>query len=581
MSDKLRAEGVKALWCRIFAALIMSVLFSVPSFSASAQTSLLTDNQRRAYLTYYAPIIMKRGNGNAGDRGRDWITNFDYDRDGDYSNNADNYLSGISSFITNAQFNQNIPQYESWKIRPTLYTYIIEYMDGGRKDLVLQYHIYYAATEGSWGAKKIHDWERVEVRIKGVTGSPGTGEQVDFVVLTNHHRHIVRTSTDTDMHFMSTPTGKHVLVWQAEWSGRRSAAYGNELRFVQDSYAQITAERVSNAKAEVEVSSKDKDKNVHYVYAPEGSASAVSAWGAQEITGDNAHQLYSGYDNEVTARWNAVKRISYELQDIADISASHWAGNLWQNRWRNNDPLLVRIKSPMRLDQAEFSTPPNGLQTFYVKVDCDSRKGYIDKTWFWGVYTLFRDACNTNITCDEGREYKTHAFNGVAQDKYGRTRDQANNDPNFSHGINWYQHDYFAHTGQRRENHEYYEDGHWLVGDWYKAANGGFDGRWIQLFDDRLEDNTQSESPLSVSFSAPSGSCYGVPVATVSVSGSTAPYTVVWKRNGSTISTQTTTNSSSISVNNTSLHSVQVISATSQSWSRNFRKTGSCSGPYL
>jgi hypothetical protein len=25
----------------------------------------------------------------------------------------------------------------------------------------------------------------------------------------------------------------------------------------------------------------------------------------------------------------------------------------------------------------------------------------------------------------------------------------------------------------------------WLRGAWYTAANGGFDGRWVQLFDDR------------------------------------------------------------------------------------------------
>jgi len=255
-------------------------------------------------------------------------------------------------------------------------------MDGRRKDLVLQYHVYNAATENWRRKSKLHDWERVEVRIKGVVGSPSTGEQVDFVVLTNCHRHLVRTSSDRDMHFMSTPTGKHVLVWQAEWSGRSTAAYGNELRFVQDSYAQIARERAANAKAEVEVSSKDKDKNVHYVYAPETSSSAVSAWGAQAISNDNAHTLYSGYDNEVTARWTGVKRLTYELQDIADISASHWSFNTWQNRWLRDDPLTVRIKTPMRLDQAEFSIPSNGLQSFYVKVDGDERKGYLDKSWF-------------------------------------------------------------------------------------------------------------------------------------------------------------------------------------------------------
>ncbi|HYC88958.1 MAG TPA: hypothetical protein VEO54_07085 [Thermoanaerobaculia bacterium] len=29
------------------------------------------------------------------------------------------------------------------------------------------------------------------------------------------------------------------------------------------------------------------------------------------------------------------------------------------------------------------------------------------------------------------------------------------------------------------------EEGMWLRGAWYTAANGGSDGRWVQLFDDR------------------------------------------------------------------------------------------------
>ena len=99
--------------------------------------------------------------------------------------------------------------------------------------------------------------------------------------------------------------------------------------------------------------------------------------------------------------------------------------------------------------------------------------------------------------------------------------------------------------------------------------------------DDHLEGGTVSEAPLAVSFNAPIGNCYRDPVASVSISGSTAPYIVIWKRNGITIKSETTTKNSSISVFSSYQHSVRVTSSTSESWSRSFYKSGGCNGPYL
>src|SRR4051794_28536906 len=78
-------------------ALLALVAVSVTEPEAEAQTWSLTKEQRKAYLNYYAPVILKRGDENNNKQGRDWITNFDFDQDGDFSNNRVNWL--------------NVPQY--------------------------------------------------------------------------------------------------------------------------------------------------------------------------------------------------------------------------------------------------------------------------------------------------------------------------------------------------------------------------------------------------------------------------------------------------------------------------------------
>ena len=62
----------------------LSLAFFACSIVASAQTWSLTNDQRRAYLNYYAPIILKRADENNNKQGRDWITNFDFDQDGNF-----------------------------------------------------------------------------------------------------------------------------------------------------------------------------------------------------------------------------------------------------------------------------------------------------------------------------------------------------------------------------------------------------------------------------------------------------------------------------------------------------------------
>ena len=137
-----------------------------------AQPWNLTVAQRQAYLNYYAPVILKRGDENDGKNGRDWLTNFDFDRDGNFSNNRLNWLN-VPQYLAAAQSGSGA--YSNWRIRPTLYSALIEYMNGGSKSLVLLYHVYNAADKDG---NQIHDWERVEIVLHGVSGTPGGGRRV-------------------------------------------------------------------------------------------------------------------------------------------------------------------------------------------------------------------------------------------------------------------------------------------------------------------------------------------------------------------------------------------------------------------
>jgi hypothetical protein len=439
-----------------------------------AQSWTLTNEQRRAYLYYYAPVILKRGDENNGKEGRDWLTNFHFDQDGRFSTNRVNWRN-INQYVAGS--------YSHWQIRPTLYSSLVEFMEGGSKSLVLLYHVYNAADKDG---SSIHDWERVEIVVRGVSGVPGSsGEYVNNATVTHHHDHIMRRYYDTGMNFMQTATGKHLLVWQADETdpgGFDSCdTYGHELRFVKNTYSWIAGQS-STAYSEVNVSGRDEKKNVHYVFVPGGSSAAVNAWGAQQLSYSNASSLASRVDKGNTVRWYQAKRITYELQDLADIFPTHWEHSSWTLHWKNSDSEKVLLESPI-VNEAGQSEVNTGVQLFLTKSydpslsdGTDGREGIPDKTWFYGAYSAELDE-----DCPSGSD-DFKAYSGQGLDSHGRSRGAASGYYN-SHNAFWWQHDFFVHSGGI-DDADTREAGTWLTGAWYTAANGGFDGRWVQLFND-------------------------------------------------------------------------------------------------
>ncbi|HEX6292336.1 MAG TPA: hypothetical protein VFZ66_24325 [Herpetosiphonaceae bacterium] len=432
-------------------------------------------------MQYYAPVILKRGDENDGKAGRDWLTNFDFDQDGDFSNNRVNWRT-INQYV--AASGSGSGSYSHWRIRPTLYTSLIEYMNGGSKSLVLLYHVYNAADKDG---SEIHDWERVEIVVHGISGTPGGGgEYVNHVTVTLHKEHHMRRSYDSALNFMQTATGKHVLLWQADESNVDdwSQPHAHEIRFVTNPYSWIASQvNTATAQAEVNITNKDDKRNVHYVFVPEGSAAAVSTWGARSLSYSNASTLASRVDNGNTVRWYQVKRLTYELQDLADIFPTHWQNNPWYIHWLSSDLEDVYLESPIlnEAGQAEVST---GLQRFYTKSRdigksdlTDGREGVLDKDWLYGAYSA-----ELNPEFPSGSD-DFKGYEGQGLDSYGRSRGAASGYYN-SHNAFWWQHDFFVHSGVINDA-DTREEGMWLSSAWYTAANGGFDGRWVQLFDDR------------------------------------------------------------------------------------------------
>ena len=468
----------------VLAALVLAGL-GFGAGEAHAQAWSLTKAQRQAYLNYYAPVILKRGDENDGKQGRDWITNYDFDRDGTFSNNRLNWRN-IGQYLAAAQAGTGA--YSHWRIRPTLYTALIEYMNGGSKSLVLLYHVYNAADKDG---KQIHDWERVEIVVHGITGTPGGGEYVNHVTVTMHKEQIMRRYYDTGMTFMQTPTGRHVMLWQADesdwdwYAGSDYGYHGHALQHVRTAYSTIAGQmNSSTADAKVAVTGSDS-KNVHYVFAPEGSQSAVDTWRAKQLNYSNASSMASRVDNGNTVKWTTVKRLTYELQDIADIIPTHWQNNPWYLHWLSSDSEYVLMESPVinEAGQAEVST---GMQLFLTQSYdvggsdlTDDREGVLSKKWFYGGYSA---ELNWEAPWD-GDQFG--GFEGYGYDDFGRTRGAASGYFD-SHNSYLWQHDYFVHSGVITSSQTNYEAGMWLVGPWYTAANGGFDGRWVQLFDDRI-----------------------------------------------------------------------------------------------
>lgn len=548
----------------------LSLAFFACSIVASAQTWSLTNDQRRAYLNYYAPIILKRADENNDKQGRDWITNFDFDQDGNFSNNRVNWLN-IPQYV-NASAN-GPSAYDRWRVRPTLYTSLIEYMEGGSKSLMLLYHVYNATDKDGSG---IHDWERVEISVRAVTGAPGTGtEYINHVTTTMHKEQIIRRYYDAGgLNVMSTATGKHILIWQADESDIDPfAAYGyhaHALWPVITPYSTIASQMNTISEAKVALPQSDS-KNVHYVFVPEGSQAAVDTWSAKPLSYTTAYGLASRVDNGDTVRWYQTKRITYELQDIADILPTHTGPNASIN-WLSLKSLDVLMESPI-INEAGQAETGVGMQHFIVwtrdigksdQVGADD--AFMNKKAFTGTYSA---ELNSEAPFDSD---DFPAFEGLGVDDFGLSRGAASGYLN-SHNSFWWQHDFFAHSGTVTSSSTNYEGGTWLAGAWYTAANGGFDGRWVQLFDDRpgLEPFTL----LNLSVSQPASRCGNVFTVTAKATGGLSPYFFTWTNATPVSPSNAPTNTAEMTAGQ---GTVTVQSADGQMRTFNIRVPISCTG---
>ena len=405
---------------------------------AHAETVSLTKQQKRDYLNYYSPVIFKQADETSTQDGQDWITNFFFDGDTYLANNKENW-ERLDAFVSG-----NV----SMEIRPTLYSSIIEFQDHAleNKSVILLYHVYHAKQQYS-----IHDWERIEIRIDNVTGPVGTSEEINYVVITRHSLHNSRNYPHEDLNFMETDSGKHVMIWQAD---QKCCFPGTaELRFVEDSWSDIASRNKRNRSARVDVNGTWY-QNFHYIFVNQVDQQAVDYWNAEKITVDNALQLASGREQSDRVDYDKIKRVQYELQDLADIIHTHLDPKNWK------DVVEIEIVSPL-LDENGNTEVGNGIHQFYrVALDTEDpdedRSGYVRKHWFWGVY---------HMGSDEDRFY-----------------DELGPSP-------WHQHLYFAHNGERCDGtvaDQLANCGIFLGKGEYKnwLNEGGFDGRWVQLFQD-------------------------------------------------------------------------------------------------
>lgn len=331
----------------------------------------------------------------------------------------------------------------------------------------------------------------------------------------------MRSYGSSDLNFMQVTGGKHVMIWQADEDNTELGTHGHELHFVQDSYGTIAASRAAGGSAEVEITNDD-DKSVHYVWVPETSPAAISAWGASTINYSNAHALAAGRDS--TVNWPLVKRITYELQDLADVFGGQWSGANWSLNWTSGQFTDILLASPIRNELGQVEVPA-GLQRFYVESRdtasadlTDGRDGVLNKAWFWGGYSA-----QTNADTLSGSD-KLGGYSGAGRDSYNRNRADASGDY-ASLGKYWRQHDFLVHSGvvDTREN---YEAGRWLPNGWQLSQNGGYDGRWAQLYDDRVA--YEAVSALTVSMPSSVQGCLEDVTVTAQVSGGVPPYNYAW-----------------------------------------------------
>ncbi len=465
-------------------ALVTSAALAAPASAAADEPWALSMDQRRAYLEYYAPIIMKKadeGGGWAGtDGGRDWMSNFDFDNDQRFGNNKENW-EDLNDYLSGDR--------PDWDISPTMYTAMLEYTTAAGKGATLIYYAYHAKQRTS-----IHDWERIEIRVEDITGDPGTGERVDHVVITEHSKHNTRPAGHEDLNFMPTATGQHVMIWRADQTSEIQILKPNrpvlgELHYVEESWVEVEELAGSpNDTAKVDINGHD-EKGFHYVFVPETDVEAVQFWDAGQLTDRTADSLAS-HKGTGSVDVEDVKKVQYELQDLADVAATFWDGGLADRHW-DGDVRNILIHQPIPGGIDGGPEVPVGVQEFQARsIDSEDskedRKGFINKHWFWGTYLL---GCGGNGKIEDGLDAldASGSFTGEAyrEGAPNGTRMIANGQPD-SAGAYWDQHDYFLHDGEKAkcDGSGELENGEWLPAGWHLDVNGGFDGRWVQLFDD-------------------------------------------------------------------------------------------------
>lgn len=462
--SRLALAVISALFI-VFLGAALGVLADGPSTGSAAQTKpwVLTEQQRASFLRYYASIIFKRAEKSDGAAGvgQDWITNFNFDNDGwNLANNARVWRDELPAFV-------NDGAHKDWQIRPTLYTAAIEFMQNGQKSLILLYHVYHARQEGN-----IHDWERLEIRLDGVVGDPGSGETINYVVITEHTRHKGKRYPDPTLNFYTTPNGMHIMLWQAQWA-ETGQLYRGELHWVLDSWKDIEAlNKDSNEHdALLDIDRFPAKVSFDYVFVPEFDATAVAYWNAQTITACDASNLVVDWKTKVV-KVDQTKRIKYELQDVADLFFTHWDNGTENISWEA-PRIPILLDTPI-VDEHGNVQVPAGLQYFYCEakndLHDDVKHGYPRKHWFWGVYRFNRDDHFYDAAFKKGAPSKTRAVANQFPDCLGNY---------------WWQHDYFAHNGEEGSWALSDERGEWLPRGWNTSEQGGFDGRWQQIFPDR------------------------------------------------------------------------------------------------
>ena len=84
---------------RVMLAALVLLAAVLPMRAAHAQAWLLTQAERKAYLQYYAPVILQRAEEGSSKKGRDWIANYDFDRDGNFANNRYTWANLLSQYV--------------------------------------------------------------------------------------------------------------------------------------------------------------------------------------------------------------------------------------------------------------------------------------------------------------------------------------------------------------------------------------------------------------------------------------------------------------------------------------------------